>query len=161
MLKKDPKAVTAAGPYGQTPLHYAAVRGQAAMAGMLLDHKADVNTKDTAGRTPLHAAAATGRVPRPGQAAGPAADLIGLLLQAGADVNARDQAGETPVDAARISDRAVVQLLRDRGGKSGQKLPPDPAVVARAAARERRPSRPASGGCTPAASGPSTPGTSN
>ena len=40
-------------PLGNTPLFYAADRGQLDMAKLLLDHGAKVNAKDDSGKTPL------------------------------------------------------------------------------------------------------------
>jgi len=46
--------------YGQTALHFAATKGKATAAGLLLNRGADPVRRDTAGWTPLHAAARSG-----------------------------------------------------------------------------------------------------
>jgi ankyrin repeat protein len=70
----------------------------------LLANKADVNTRNNAGVTPLHWAA---RYDQKEEAE--------LLLAHGADVNALDNRGETPLWWAR-HNKAVAELLRQHGG---------------------------------------------
>lgn len=74
---------------GCTPLHFAADRGLAPIAQLLLDHGADVNAKDADGQSPLHYAAICGRQ-----------ELCSLLVAAGADVALEDADGATAKDAA-------------------------------------------------------------
>ena len=75
---------------GETALHLAARYGRTEMARILMDHGANVNARDNAGRTPLHAAVA--------------ADAISviMLLKNGMsrykiDFNWRDNQGWTPL----------------------------------------------------------------
>jgi len=70
-----------------TPLHLAALRGDAEEAERLLSRGADPNARDVFGRTPLHYAAARNHKA-----------VAELLLKHGADPNAED--GETPLDLA-------------------------------------------------------------
>ena len=64
---------------GRTPLHEAAVRGEAAVSRALIDHGADVNAAAGGNVTPLHLAACCGH-----------RDVVELLLAARADLNVRD-----------------------------------------------------------------------
>jgi cytohesin len=77
--------VNTVGPFG-APLHIAAERGRLDLVQVLIERGADVNIRDSQGRTPLHAAAIGGN-----------AEVIRLLIKLGADVNARDNYGETPL----------------------------------------------------------------
>lgn len=76
-----------------------------AIASLLRDNGADIESRDVGGSTPLSWAVFFER----GNFAVP------LLLQAGADVNAADQAGYTPLLLARWGSRAVTEQLLDHG----------------------------------------------
>ena len=91
---------------GATPLHQAALKGNLALASLLLQHGADVNARDGGGATPLHNAALSGR-----------SELAALLLDKGADREARDaESGATPLSLAAAWGRtALVELLVERG----------------------------------------------
>jgi ankyrin repeat protein len=52
-LDKRPLLIESRDAHGQTPLHYAAVRGDLAMINILLTYGADVMAKDNDGRTAL------------------------------------------------------------------------------------------------------------
>jgi ankyrin repeat protein len=83
----------------------AAWRGNLTLVKTLLSKGADVNTKNTYGRTPLWSAI-NGRK----------ADVVKLLLHGGADVNAADKNGSTPLlFAEQQKYRHIVRLLRARG----------------------------------------------
>lgn len=89
-----------------TPLHFAAARGDATLAALLLTNRADVNMRSIYDETPLDVAAALGRI-----------QVAGLLLAAGADPNAvaSSQAG-TPLHlAAGAGHREMVKLLLEHG----------------------------------------------
>jgi ankyrin repeat protein len=96
-----------------TPLHLAALRGDAEEVERLLNGGADPNVRDVFGRTPLHYAAA-----RNHKAAAE------LLLSRGADPNAKDESGETPLDlaakwwAAWFCDVDVARVLLERGAEA-------------------------------------------
>ena len=65
----------------------------------------DVNTKDSAGWTPLHLAAMGGHV-----------EIIAALIDAGADPNAAGQMGKTPLVVAQEKRQdAVIQMLQPAG----------------------------------------------
>jgi len=88
-----------------TPLHLAALRGDAEETERLLNSGADPNVRDVFCRTPLHYAAA-----RNHKAAAE------LLLSRGADPNARDESGKTPLDlAVRRCAVDVLELLLPLG----------------------------------------------
>ena len=92
--------------HGATPLHSAAANSTAEVVELLLQHGADVHSKDDwEGATPLHWAAEY-----------PTAEVVELLLQYGADVNAANNDGETPLHrAAEFSTAEVVELLLQHG----------------------------------------------
>ena len=88
-----------------TPLHCAALRGNAHTIQMLIDNKADVNATDHRGQNPLHCAALRGN-----------AHTIQMLIDLGANVNATDDLGETPLHlATRRGDAGIFQMLIDLG----------------------------------------------
>ncbi|CAM9863680.1 unnamed protein product [Ectocarpus fasciculatus] len=74
---------------GCTPLHWAAMTNRVDFMVLLLDHGADVDSRDFAGRTPLFSCAAFGGV-----------EAAALLLERNADENAKDSRGQTPLHAA-------------------------------------------------------------
>ncbi|KAF8500753.1 ankyrin repeat-containing domain protein [Russula emetica] len=79
----------------------ASFRGQADVVHLLLEHNADVNTRNVSNETPLHAALYCGL-----------ADVAGLLLQHGVDVNIRNVSNDTPLHVALYCGQAdVVRLL--------------------------------------------------
>lgn len=93
-------------PYGGTPLHWAASRGDEVVCRWLLDHRADVNRRATfgaqRGATPLHCAAWLDRL-----------DVARLLLARGADAALADEThGGTPLDwAEHVGAVRVADLL--------------------------------------------------
>ena len=96
-----------------TPLHAAAILGHVAIARILLDHNADVNSRDEHNSTPLHEASGSGNL-----------DVMQLLLGRDADVNVFDDRGDSPLyrasryqkfDAANLLIRAGVDVnVRDK-----------------------------------------------
>ena len=71
---------------GNTPLHYACLKGFRDIVNMLLEHDADVSVANNCAETPLHAAARSGNK-----------EIIGKLIQYGADQDATDKDGRTPL----------------------------------------------------------------
>ena len=121
-----------------TALHYAALRGRAEMAELLLERGADACAVDRHGWTPLHAAARSGhasvaailvralsaaeidQIGRNGQSAlhraafWGALDVARVLVGVGADINKRDAARQRPLDIAGAAAGAAIapQLQR-------------------------------------------------
>lgn len=85
----DPNALmTGANPRSQTPLQYAAEKGNLRVAKSLIAAGARVNEARGSGRTPLHFALMNHL------------DMARLLIEKGADVNVRDSEGASPLDDA-------------------------------------------------------------
>lgn len=81
------------GPTAGTPLHQAARMGKASVAAVLLDHGANIETRDCKGETPLRRAVNCRKL-----------EVVQLLISRGADPLARDKRGRTPVSAARSAE---------------------------------------------------------
>jgi ankyrin repeat protein len=86
-------------------LLWAAEKGHEAVVKLLLEAKADVNSKDENSRTLLFLAAEGGHEA-----------VVKLLVEKGADINTKDKDGLTPLSwAAGNGHEAIVQLLIDTG----------------------------------------------
>jgi ankyrin repeat protein len=84
-------------------LHPAASAGQVTTATLLVDHGADIEVTDGAGRTPLSWAAEDGHEA-----------VVKLLFDHSANIEATDVAGRTPLSlAADMGHEAVVKVLLD------------------------------------------------
>lgn len=88
-----------------TALTYAARDGFTEIAGLLIDHGADVNWIDGEGVTPLILASFKNHI-----------ELVQLLLAHGADTTVKDQWNRTALDYARRRGTAdpIVQLLKEK-----------------------------------------------
>lgn len=111
--------------FGDTALHWAALRGYADICALLLSHGAEVDARNCEGSTALHYAAGervvseiwtSGFVPmgdEPDQIA-----VAEFLVAQGADPGARNHAGRTPVDSAgqwgRVQLKERLQACRRR-----------------------------------------------
>lgn len=94
---------------GETPLHWAALRGNRQVYQYLIDKKANPALVSTEGNTVLHYAVKSNNV-----------GFIKMLLTVGADPRARNQAGKTPLDDAAASagiDRGVIEVLKAENNK--------------------------------------------
>ncbi|HUN73938.1 MAG TPA: ankyrin repeat domain-containing protein [Steroidobacteraceae bacterium] len=97
--------VNAPQPDGSTALHWAAYRGDARTAALLIAAGAHPDVKTDTGMTPLVLACQSGN-----------AQLVKVLLEAGADVNQTLAHGETPLMmAARTGSVPVLELLLAHG----------------------------------------------
>ncbi|HEY3823034.1 MAG TPA: ankyrin repeat domain-containing protein, partial [Bryobacteraceae bacterium] len=100
----DPNApMTGANPRSQTPLQYAAEKGDMRTARSLIAAGAHVNDRGGAGRSPLQFAL-LGHL-----------DMVRFLIEKGADVNLRDSEGAGPLDDAAWSgnlDAAAILIAR-------------------------------------------------
>jgi len=95
-LKKKGSDINAKGHNGFTPLHYAAVGGNAEITKFLVSKGADVNAESKGGSTPLAAAAQGGNI-----------EVAKLLIAKGANVNAGRKSGRsTPLHYAAYSGHA-------------------------------------------------------
>ncbi|MCB9229507.1 MAG: ankyrin repeat domain-containing protein [Deltaproteobacteria bacterium] len=83
-----------------TPLHWAAMNGHTAVAGLLIEKGADVNAAGDGSWTPLHLAAVEGHK-----------DVAELLIAAGTDVNAVNNDGDTPLHWAAVNGHTVFAAL--------------------------------------------------
>lgn len=91
-----------------TPLHAAALAGDAAITELLLKKRANPNRREGQnGGTPLHVASFGGHL-----------EVVRLLLRAGAKPNVRDREGFTPLFQAHDQGHpAVEKLLRAAGAR--------------------------------------------
>jgi ankyrin repeat protein len=91
-------------PVAESPLARAAIEADLDEIKTLLDGGAELNAKDTLGRTALHMAAFYGQL-----------KVTELLIERGADVNIKDRVGMTPLHVAVLSGgRQEVELLLEK-----------------------------------------------
>ena len=93
-------------PDGMTALHWAAMRSDLEMAGMLLYAGANLEATTRIGQhTPLHVAGRSGQ-----------AEVVQALIESGADPHAESSSGATPLHlAAQAGNAAAVAVLLDHG----------------------------------------------
>jgi len=88
-----------------TPLHYAAMAGNEAVAQYLIDSDANTNAGNRNGWTPLHFAAIGG-----------SDEVARMLVAKGADVEIRSDNGQTPLlRASAEGNKEVIEVLLDNG----------------------------------------------
>lgn len=115
-LKERGCDVSAAGPYGRTPLHIAITYGYMKIAAWLVENGADINAADRDGRSPLHMAAKNGKM-----------DRINLLIAAGADLSLRDGEMNTAADLAREKYPRIAEYLLQKMSPEAAPVPEDAA----------------------------------
>ena len=112
-------------PDGGTAFTIALARGNEAVARLMLDYGADINTKDKTGSTPLHEAVRQGKI-----------ELVRDLVKRGADLHARTEpvagratpfsgaGGMTPfLTAAQTGNVAMMKELISLGADPTEKTP--------------------------------------
>lgn len=82
---------------GWAPIHYAAARGNVAIAKILIAAGANINLQTKSGRTPLHDAASRNYI-----------ELAMLLINKGADLTVKEKGGWTPLHFAAEKDRIKI-----------------------------------------------------
>ena len=86
LIDAYPQDVNAQGGIRVTALHAAVDKGHHNVAKLLLEHGADVESRDSRNQTPLHIASYRGY-----------AEVVSLLIDHGADLNAEDDTLKTPL----------------------------------------------------------------
>ena len=90
---------------GYTPLHVACIQGHAAIAKLLLDHGAQVDSKNSHGETPLYGVSFRGY-----------RSIAELLISKNADIETLTKFGWTPLHAACVEGHSsIAELLLECG----------------------------------------------
>lgn len=93
--------------YGRTPLFWAATFGHHDVVELLLDHGAQINSRDRSRLTPLHIAVT-----------GQHKDVVALLLSRSARVESKASYDETPLmRAIQANSKDIVTLLLEHGAR--------------------------------------------
>lgn len=107
ILNTHPEMARVKDSLGYTPLHWASLDGNVAVAKLLIDRGANVNARSASAYTPLHNAARGGH-----------REIIKLLLSKGASIDARSRSGSTPLKVAiSLGNREAADLLASCGAK--------------------------------------------
>jgi hypothetical protein len=92
---------------GASALHYAVMKDNIALVGLMLRRGADVNSRTRSGTTPLHTAVLYGRL-----------EVAQLLIEKGAEIDARSASGATPLSIAEAANlKPLSRMLRLHGAK--------------------------------------------
>ena len=107
MLQESRDWLTATNSIGESALAYIVIENYREAAKFLLEHGADVNTRDMSDETPLIQASGLGYV-----------EMVSLLLERGAEVDARDQDQETALfKAVRYGHSEICEALLAAGAE--------------------------------------------
>jgi ankyrin repeat protein len=101
-----------------TPLHSASDLGHSQVVKELLDHGADVDSKNNVGSTPLHFAAMEGHVAVVNELLSPndSTSILGKRKSRGANIDAKNMFGETPLHRASRRNHLVIVKALVSGG---------------------------------------------
>ncbi|HEU4851066.1 MAG TPA: ankyrin repeat domain-containing protein [Telluria sp.] len=103
---------------GWTPLHYAAASGQAEIAKLLLERRADIDARAPTGATPLMMAAQEGQ-----------GEMVRLLLARGANAYLLDNSKRTALRIAELVDKR--SIAADLAAHMAAGTPPKAAPIPR------------------------------
>jgi ankyrin len=107
--------------HGKAPLHFAAMKGEAAAAELLLESGAIIDQGDERGQTPAHLAAYYGR-----------SDLLSMLAAKGASLTARSKDGWSMVHfAAAGGNPDTIKFLLEGGANVNEASCADSASCAK------------------------------
>ncbi|RFU75207.1 ankyrin repeat domain-containing 52 [Trichoderma arundinaceum] len=105
LISEEPNQMNLTDISSQTPLHTAAINGQAEASRLLLDHGADIHATDEDGCTPLISASFFGFT-----------KVVRVLLDRGSDVNMPDSLGRVALTfTARNGYTEIAELLLENG----------------------------------------------
>jgi ankyrin repeat protein len=123
LIRDSPDLINRRDQNGYTPLHQAALRGQAAVTEFLIKNLADLNARSASGDTPLHLAAQSGhrrvvelllrgwtRLADPATLEALPSEAVEALKRSGADVDARDALARNASYSRNASDLASTPL---------------------------------------------------
>ncbi|MFA6243748.1 MAG: ankyrin repeat domain-containing protein [Candidatus Hydrogenedentales bacterium] len=125
-LEKDAEVITFRTRDGWSALHEACTSNNLVAMQLLLEHGADVNARDYAGRSPLQFAALTD-----------SAESVELLIRSNADVNSKDALGFTALHYSVLcGDKSnAARALLAHGARWDAALPKDGELPLHIAAR--------------------------
>ena len=125
LVAEHPEHVSARGGFSGTPIHAAALAGQADILSLLIRHGAEVNGKNRFGETPLFAASMRARL-----------EAGRFLLDHGADIDARNKFNDTALTyAIEMDGFEFARMLIERGAAVNARCYGDRTPLHRAAER--------------------------
>ncbi|KAF8492403.1 hypothetical protein F5888DRAFT_1806836 [Russula emetica] len=126
LIAEHPEHVSARGGSEGTPIHAAALAGQADILSLLIQHGADLNARNGMGQTPLFLTSKNAKL-EAGQ----------FLLNHGADIEARNEYNNTPLIYAIYGNIEFARMLLERGAVINARCQSDKTPLHRAAQRGR------------------------